>query len=397
MKISTKITVACALLAITALAGCKGAAPAASNGGGLSGEEPSLTVVAALPTALPTPTETATMTPTATSMPPTVTPTPTITPSPTATSTPTATPLPPHPLQIEFMRQQSYPGSAITFEQTPEQGANYQRHIVSYKSEGYKIYALLTVPADQKPATGWPVVIFNHGYIPPAQYRTTERYVAYVDAFARNGYIVLKSDYRGHGSSEGPAAGGYGSPAYTVDILNALASIKTFKDADPNRIGMWGHSMGGQVTLRAMVVAKDIRAGVIWGGVVANYPDIVSKWTRPNAPAVTVTVTPFSARRGWRQDLTDVYGSPERNPQFWASISPNSYLKDLSGPLQLHHSVTDEEVPVAFSESLNEQMKAAGEPCELFTYPGDNHNINANFAIAMQRSIAFMDLNVKNR
>ncbi len=355
--------------------------------------------MAALPTTAPTAADTATLT--ATPAPPTATPTPTSTPtstpSPTITRTPTATPTPPHPLQIEFMRQQSYPGSALVFEETLEPGANYQRHIVSYKSEGYKIYALLTIPNGQKPAGGWPVILFNHGYIPPAQYRTTERYVAYVDAFARNGYIVLKSDYRGHGSSEGPAVGGYGSPAYTVDVLNALATIKSYKDADPHRIGSWGHSMGGQVTLRAMVIAKDIRAGVIWGGVVANYPDIVNKWTRLYAPAVTVTVTPAATRRGWRGDLTDVYGSPERNPTFWASISPNSYLNDLSGPLQLHHSVTDEEVPVAFSESLCEQMKAAGEPCELYTYPGDNHNINANFAIAMQRSIAFLDQFVKNR
>ena len=57
-------------------------------------------------------------------------------------------------------------------------------------------------------------------------------------------------------------------------MLNALASVKAFGDADPNRIGMWGHSLGGQLTLRAMVVAKDIKAGVIWGGVVAPYPNI---------------------------------------------------------------------------------------------------------------------------
>ena len=121
----------------------------------------------------------------------------------------------------------------------------YDPLLVSYESDGLKIYALLTVPNGDEPATGWPVVIFNHGYIPPAQYRTTERYVAYVDAFARNGYIVFRSDYRGHGSSEGEARGGYGSPDYTIDVLNAVSSIKRFPDADPNRIGMWGHSMGG--------------------------------------------------------------------------------------------------------------------------------------------------------
>src|SRR5450759_1223676 len=102
------------------------------------------------------------------------------------------------------MRQKSYPGSAITFEQTLAPGANYNQYIVSYRSDGYKIYALMTIPKGQKPATGWPVIIFNHGYIQPDQYVTTERYVAYVDAIARSGYIVFKSDYRGHGRSEGP-------------------------------------------------------------------------------------------------------------------------------------------------------------------------------------------------
>ena len=172
------------------------------------------------------------------------------------------------------MRQQSYPGSEIVIEQTLAPGSNYSRYVVSYLSDGYKIYALMTVPDGPAPATGWPAIIFNHGYIPPAQYRTTERYVAYLDAIARNGYIVFKSDYRGHGNSEGPPEGAYGYPGYTDDVLNALASVKAYEDADPNRIGMWGHSLGGQLTLRAMVVAQDIKAGVIWGGVVAPYPNV---------------------------------------------------------------------------------------------------------------------------
>jgi hypothetical protein len=84
----------------------------------------------------------------------------------------------PHPLQIEVMRQQSYPGSPITIEQTLEPGANHNQYVVSYLSDGHKIYALMTVPTGTKPATGWPVIVFNHGYITPSQYRTIERYVA---------------------------------------------------------------------------------------------------------------------------------------------------------------------------------------------------------------------------
>lgn len=290
------------------------------------------------------------------------------------------------------MREQEYPGSDIVIEQTLQPGANYQRYIASYLSEGLKQYALLTVPNGQKPATGWPVIVFNHGYIPPAQYRTTERYVAYVDGFARNGYIVFRPDYRGHGNSEGEARGGYGSPDYTIDVLNAVASMKRHADADPTRIGMWGHSMGGHITLRAMVTTGDIKAGVIWAGVVASYADLMSNWRRP----IPVSI-PTGARR-WRDMLTSQYGTPEQNPAFWASISPSAFLADLSGPLQLHHGTADESVPHEFSANLywQAQEEQLLMPVEYYEYPGDNHNLSGSFNTAMQRSIAFFDKYVKN-
>lgn len=251
------------------------------------------------------------------------------------------------------------------------------------------------MPNGAKPTTGWPVIVFNHGYIPPAQYRTTERYVAYVDGFARNGYIVFRPDYRGHDRSEGEATGGYGSPAYTIDVLNAVASMKRYADADPNRIGMWGHSMGGHITLRAMVTTGDIKAGVIWAGVVASYPDLMSRWRRAT-PWPTPSI-PSSARR-WRTELTERYGTPEQNPQFWAAISPSAYLADLSGPLQLHHGTADADVPVEFSSNLQAQAQAEAiaMPVEYYEYPGDNHNLSKSFSTAMQRSVAFFDKYVKN-
>jgi dienelactone hydrolase/LysM repeat protein len=331
---------------------------------------------------------------------------PVATPSTTAAPTPTATPLiwlkPPtldlplnemHPLMVEYMRRQSYPGSDIVFEQTLAPGANYNRYIVSYRAEGYKIYALLTVPQGAKPATGWPVIIFNHGFIPPEIYRTTERYVAYVDGFARNGYIVFRSDYRGHGFSEGEPTSSRGSPAYTIDVLNAVASMKRFADADPARIGMWGHSMGGLLTLRSMVTTKDVKVGVIWAGVVASYPDLYNQRNpQPNSQPVDAAT---AQRRRWREEIVEQWGTPEEAPDIWAAISPNAYLSEISGPLQLHHGTVDSDVPVRYSQTLDLQMQAVGQTVEYYEYPGDNHNLSVNFNTAMARSIAFFDRYLK--
>ena len=320
-------------------------------------------------------------------------PLPSFTPVPTATAIPlpTASPAPLHPLQIDAMRAQQYPGSDIVIESVLDPGVNYNRYYVSYLSEGLKIYALMTVPGGEKPATGWPVIVLNHGFIPPDVYRTTERYVAYVDLIARSGYIVFRSDYRGHDRSEGEPGGAYSNPGYTVDVLNAVASMKRFADADPDRIGMWGHSMGGYITLRSMVVTDDIKAGVIWAGVVASYPDMLTRWRRGTGAAVPPTPNP----RSWRYSLVNEFGSPESNPEFWNSISANSYLSDLSGPIQLHHGTADEDVPLEFSELLFYQMMEASQYVEFYKYEADNHNISNYFSTAMQRTIEFFDRYLK--
>jgi len=89
--------------------------------------------------------------------------------------------------------------------------------------------------------------------------------------------------------------------------------------------------------------------------------------------------------------------TPQANPTFWDSISPNSYLAEGVPPVQLHHDSGDSEVPVSMSEGLARELQAAGQTYEYYTYPGDDHNISAAFNIAMSRSIAFFDRYVKNR
>jgi uncharacterized protein len=328
---------------------------------------------------------------------PTETPPP---PTPTEvppTATPTATPtLPPHPMSIDVLRQAEFPGSAIEIDyvidpQVFAPSGRYTRYYASYLSEGYRIYGMLTIPDGDMPPGGWPAIVFNHGYIPPDVYRTTERYVNYVNSLANSGYIVFRIDYRGHDRSEGQPTGAYSHPGYTVDVLNAVAAIKQYPLVNPDRIGMWGHSMGGFLTLRAMVISPDVRVGVIWGGVVASYPDLLTTWRRSDGP----TPTPSSVARGWRGEWINRYGTPEENPAFWASVSANSYLPEISGPIQLHHGTADDSVPLVFSEMLYQQMLAAGQPVEMHAYAGDNHNISNSFNTAMARTIQFFDAYLK--
>lgn len=363
--------------------------------------------VTPLPTSTPTPSVTPNIISSETAPPPTASATATDLPTETHTPTPSATATLYSPLRIETMRFGEYPGSDLTLEQAVTGGDGYDRYIASYRSEGLKIFGLLTIPIGEAPSNGWPVILLCHGYIPPERYQTTEQYTAYVDYLAKRGYIVFMPDYRGHGRSEGSPSSGYGTPDYAIDVLNGIAALRRFSAADDARIGLWGHSMGGFVALRAWVTRPEqVQAGVIWAGTVATYPDIFTRWTRDplGTPIPISTASPAGGQacctaeqRAQLEAVFDYYGDWEENPTFWAAVSPVTYVADLTGPLQLHHGTGDRIVPADFSESFFQKLKESGSPLphELHLYPGDNHNIGANFNAAMQRTVTFFDRNVK--
>ena len=178
-----------------------------------------------------------------------------------------------------------------------------------------------------------------------------------------------------------------------ADLPQDFDHFQNFQDADPERIGMWGHSMGGYITLRSMVITQTIKAGVIWAGVVAPYPNLFARTS--TGPTPEVTNTPGPGGRGWRGRWIEQFGPPEENPAFWSAISANSYLAEISGPVQLHHGTADESVPLAASQSLYDGLLAAGQPVEFYTYEGDNHNLAGFFTTAMNRTIEFFDRYLK--
>jgi dipeptidyl aminopeptidase/acylaminoacyl peptidase len=315
---------------------------------------------------------------------------------PLVTNTPSA---PNSPLNIDYMRSQSYPGSDIKIEQTLTAGSNYNRYIVSFivatsdMSDGLKEYAYLTVPKTHEPSDGFPVIIFNHGYQIPALYTPEGNYIPHMDALSKAGYIVFKPDYRGNGKSEGAPGSTYYSPNYAIDDLNAIASIKKFSSANPKKIGIWGHSMGGNISLRVSEASADIKVVVIWGGVVGSYNDIIYNWQDK------VSYKPASEdlylRNLGLSTLLAANGTPTQNPTFWNSIDPTFNLNYVNAPFQIHVGLSDPQVPPSFSKSLYDKLVSSKKYAEYYEYPGANHDINQSFSKAMKRTISFFDKYLK--
>ena len=60
---------------------------------------------------------------------------------------------------------------------------------------------------------------------------------------------------------------------YIIDTLNAKTALTNSDFVNPKKIGLWGHSMSGNVIARALAASPDIPAIVIWAGAVYTYTD----------------------------------------------------------------------------------------------------------------------------
>jgi pimeloyl-ACP methyl ester carboxylesterase len=354
---------------------------------------PDATVIDSTPANLPTINEPG-------NTPPSRTPTQTASPTSTITPTPTATELVfdvGEELTIDYLRDLKITGSEITFEKELEPTLYYKQYLASYISEGNKIYGLLLIPAMAPPEGGFKAIVFNHGYIPPAAYQTTERYTAYVDYLARAGFVVFKIDYRGHGQSEGEPSGSYFSPGYTIDSIAALKSLQTLDMIDPQGIGMWGHSMAGNLVLRAMLIEPDIKAGVIWAGAVYSYDDFVKYGINDTSyrPPVASGNQGGSNSRSRSQEIFDTYGRPNTQVDYWKAVSLTENIQYLNRPLQLHHAEDDPVVNIGYSFDLAVVLQENGKQYEFYSYEGGGHNlVSPYFDQAMLRTVEFFRNNL---
>lgn len=295
-------------------------------------------------------------------------------------------PIPFVEMTIPYLRERDYTSKLGELEQIAQNGS-YTSYLTSYTSDGLRINGLLTRPTGQEPAGGWPAIVFVHGYIPPTQYRTTEKYTEYVDFLARNGFVVFKIDLRGNGQSEGRPGGAYYSQDYIIDTLSARSALQTSGFVNPAKIGLWGHSMAGNVTLRAVAAKPEIPAVVIWGGAGFSYLDLAAYGISDNSYQPQPNDT---QRQRDRQRIRDLYGNPQDGNPFWKLVAPTNYLNDLKGAIALHHAVDDATVNVEYSRNLDKLLDETSVPHELYEYPSGGHNIQGgSFTQAMQRTVDF--------
>lgn len=269
---------------------------------------------------------------------------------------------------IEQLRSREFAGGEIRIEETQEQNNSYTNYLVSYPSDDLTIYASMNVPQEDGP---FPVIVLNHGYYNPASFTSGDGTERMADILARNGYLTLASDYRGHGMSEsdGQSRGGH-RPEYAIDVLNLIASIDSIEKANANSIGMWGHSMGGEVSLRTIEATDKVKAVALWAPTSANATDNHAFYG------------------GGR--------SPENQDPEVVGTSPINYLNYISAPISLHQGLEDTEVNPEWSEELKVALEQAGKTVKYFEYEGQDHNFNnLGWDLISERTIAFYDKYLK--
>jgi dipeptidyl aminopeptidase/acylaminoacyl peptidase len=303
----------------------------------------------------------------------------------------TPTPFPFQDMTIPYLRSRNYEGKLNDLNKYDET-SSYTGYLTSYESDGLKINGYLTIPKGEEPKQGWPAIVFVHGYIPPRTYQTLGNYVDYVDYLAKNGFVVFKIDLRGHGESEGEPGGAYYSSDYIIDTLNARNALQKTDFVNKDKVGLWGHSMGGNVVARAMAVEPEIPAVNIWAGAVYTYLDMARYRINDNS-YMPATGTPNRRRR---DEMIKKYGQFDPNHFFWKQIPMTNYLEDIKGAIQINHAVDDNVVNIGYSRDLNDLLDKTNVAHELIEYQAGGHNISGSaFDQAMENTADFYNKYLK--
>jgi dipeptidyl-peptidase-4 len=228
--------------------------------------------------------------------------------------------------------------------------------VVVPAEDGTFLYGAVYPPRGDPPAGGWPVIVSVYGG-PHAQ-TVQDHWSLTVDLeaqrLARDGYLVLKLDNRGM-AGRGVA---FETALYrrfgTIELEDQVEGVRwvvQHRRGDPRRVGIYGWSYGGFMTVAALLKRPDVfRAGVA------------------GAP-----VTDF---RWYDTGYTERYmDTPEANPDGYAEAALPPKADRLQGALLLIHGLLDENVHVRHTVNLVAALNAHDKPYELLLLPDSRHSV----------------------
>ncbi len=298
-------------------------------------------------------------------------------------------PASPDSVSIAALQQMQRAGSDLRIVKTVARTDAYTQYAITYHSGNLTITGQMYVPKGNGP---FPVIVMNHGYLPIEEYTSGTDSRRESPFVAANGYVAIHPDFRNYaGSDDDPSAAvNLTAFGWADDSLNLVDAVKRsdLLFLDKNRLGFWGHSNGGQVSMMALVAQRhpDIKAFVLFAPTSPDFADNFNRWTRPRADLANMV----RARHGW----------PEDNPDFYSNLSVGPHFKDAvtKGPVLLFHGTADTNTPFAWSQRSTVLMKDAGIDATFVPVPGENHLFSdaAWRGGVASRFLVFIDKYVKN-
>ncbi|MDA0789480.1 MAG: S9 family peptidase [Proteobacteria bacterium] len=236
--------------------------------------------------------------------------------------------------------------------------------------DGQQLQYRLVMPLDMDSRPTHPVIVVVYGG-PGVQRVTNEWITPWTHYMSQQGFGILQLDNRGSAhrgrAFEGPIRGELG----TIEVKDQLRGVEylgTLPWVDMTRLGVFGHSYGGYMTLMLMMRSTAFRAGV--------------------------SVAPVTDWRLYDTHYTERFlGMPEDNPAGYRRSSVFEHLQGLSGNLLLIHGMADDNVLFTNSTRLYKALQDANQPFEMMTYPGAKHGlsgrtVNLHRYMTMQRFFA---------